>query len=45
MGDAARNVFQTAPEDPTSPEAPENLAKLQSNILDRLSRGPKPDGS
>ncbi len=34
--DAARSAFQQTLEDPSSPEPPENLAKLQSDILDRL---------
>lgn len=38
MGNAARDVFQHPPKDPSSPESPENLAKLQSDILDRLSQ-------
>jgi|GEM_PF-383203 len=37
LGDAARSVFQNPPEDPSSPETPENLSKLQSDILDRLA--------
>jgi hypothetical protein len=41
LGDAARSVFQNPPEDPSSPETPENLAKLQSDILDRLAQAPK----
>jgi len=41
LGDAARSVFQHPPEDPSSPETPENLAKLQSDILDRLSQAPR----
>jgi len=32
---------RTPPEDPSSPETPENLAKLQSDILDRLAQSPK----
>lgn len=43
LGEATRATFQHPPEDPSSPEAPENLAKLQSDILDRLSQGPKQD--
>lgn len=41
IGDAARSVFQHPPDDPSSPEAPENLTKLQSDILDHLSKDPK----
>ena len=41
LGDAARSVFQQPPDDQSSPETPENLAKLQSDILDRLARPPK----
>jgi anti-sigma factor ChrR (cupin superfamily) len=37
MGNAARDVFQHPPKDPSSPETPQNLAKLQSAILDRLA--------
>lgn len=41
MGDAARSVFQHPPDEPSSPEAPDNLAKLQSDILDRISQSPQ----
>jgi anti-sigma factor ChrR (cupin superfamily) len=41
LGDAARSVFQQPPDDQSSPETPENLAKLQSDILDRLSHAPQ----
>ncbi len=41
LGDAARSVFQQPPDDPSSPETPENLAKLQSDILERLSHAPQ----
>ena len=41
MGNAARDVFQHPPKDSSSPENPENLAKLQSDILDRLSQAQK----
>ena len=41
LGDAARSVFKAPPEDPSSPEAPDNLAKLQSDILVRISQSPQ----
>lgn len=40
LGEAARSVFQQPPEDPSSPEIPENLAQLQSDLLDRLAKPP-----
>jgi hypothetical protein len=43
LGDAARRVFQHPPGEPSSPEAPENLTKLQSDILDQIARDPKPE--
>ena len=38
LGEATRATFRHPPEDPSSPEAPENLAQLQSDILERLSQ-------
>jgi len=42
MGNAARDVFQHPPKDLSSPE---HLAKLQSDILDRLSQASRQNDS
>lgn len=39
LGDAARNVFQQPP------EAPENLSRLQSEVLDSLTQSLTPPDS
>lgn len=45
LDEAARASIQQPPEDPSSPEAPQNLAKLQADILNRLSQAPKRNDS